>query len=168
MIGSTVSGKALRFSRVARQQIGVNRRNSVVMSAETLDKTTPESKWKELLTAQEYHVIRNKGTEPPGTGEYNKGDFKGGYFVCRACNAKLYDADMKFNSGCGWPAFYDNLPDTVERITDSSLGMSRTEILCKNCGGHLGHVFKGEGFPTPTDERHCVNSLSIKYVAADE
>lgn len=131
-----------------------------------LDKNTPDAKWKELLSAEEYNVLRNKGTEAPGTGEYNKGDFTGGHFECRACQAKLYDANTKFNSGCGWPAFYDNLPDTVERVTDNAMGMSRTEILCKNCGGHLGHVFKGEGFGTPTDERHCVNSLSIKYVKA--
>lgn len=119
--------------------------------------------WKEVLSPQEYQVLRLKGTEPPGTGEYN--DFKAeGTFVCRGCGAPLYDSNTKFNSGCGWPAFYDELPGTVERHEDNSLGMKRVEITCKNCGGHLGHVFEGEGFPTPTDQRHCVNSLSIRFV----
>lgn len=130
------------------------------------DKNTPESEWKNRLTAQEYHVLRQKGTEAPGTGEYNnfKAPAEGGTFVCRACNAPLYDSSTKFNSGCGWPAFYDELPGTVERHEDVSMGMRRVEITCKNCGGHLGHVFEGEGFNTPTDQRHCVNSLSIKFV----
>ena len=132
----------------------------------SLDKNTPEEVWKSRLTAQEYHVIRQKGTEAPGTGEYNgfKAPPEGGVFVCRACNAPLYDSSTKFNSGCGWPAFYDELPGTVERHVDNSMGMRRVEITCKNCGGHLGHVFEGEGFPTPTDQRHCVNSLSIRFV----
>jgi peptide-methionine (R)-S-oxide reductase len=132
----------------------------------SLDKNTPEEVWKNRLTAQEYHVLRQKGTEAPGTGEYNgfKAPPEGGVFVCRACNAPLYDSSTKFNSGCGWPAFYDELPGTVERHVDNSMGMRRVEITCKNCGGHLGHVFEGEGFPTPTDERHCVNSLSIRFV----
>lgn len=130
------------------------------------DKNTPESEWKNRLTPQEYHVIRQKGTEAPGTGEYNafKAPPEGGTFVCRACNAPLYDSSTKFNSGCGWPAFYDELPGTVERHEDVSMGMRRVEITCANCGGHLGHVFEGEGFNTPTDQRHCVNSLSIRFV----
>ena len=130
------------------------------------DKNTPESEWKNRLTAQEYHVLRQKGTEAPGTGEYNnlKAPPEGGVFVCRACNAPLYDSNTKFNSGCGWPAFYDELPGTVDRHVDMSMGMKRVEITCTNCGGHLGHVFEGEGFNTPTDQRHCVNSLSIKFV----
>ncbi|WPT13554.1 Peptide methionine sulfoxide reductase B5 [Picochlorum sp. SENEW3] len=131
-----------------------------------LDKSTPDSLWKERLTAQEFQVLRLKGTEAPGTGEYNafEAPEQGGTFVCRGCGAPLYDYKTKFNSGCGWPAFYEELPDTVERFEDTSMGMKRVEITCKNCGGHLGHVFEGEGFPTPTDQRHCVNSLSIKFV----
>jgi peptide-methionine (R)-S-oxide reductase len=77
---------------------------------------------------------------------------------CACCRS-----DTKFNSGCGWPAFYDNFEGAVDRHEDSTFGMTRIEITCSNCGGHLGHVFKGEGFPTPTDERHCVNSVSIKF-----
>lgn len=126
------------------------------------DRDTTDREWRELLTPEEYRVLRQKGTERPFTGEYN--EFEGdGTFHCRACDAPLYDTRTKFHSGCGWPSFYDNLPDTVVRERDESHGMVRVEILCARCGGHLGHVFEGEGFPTPTDERHCVNSLSIRF-----
>lgn len=126
------------------------------------DRDTNDSEWRDILTPQEYYVLREKGTERAFTGEYN--DFKAkGVFHCRGCDAPLYDSETKFTSGCGWPSFYDNLPETVERHTDDSHGMTRVEIVCKQCGGHLGHVFKGEGFGTPTDERHCVNSLSIRF-----
>lgn len=125
---------------------------------------TTEAEWKQRLTSEEYQVLRQKGTERAGTGEYNSfvAPPEGGVFVCRACNAPLYDYKSKFNSGCGWPAFDDDL-GTVDRHVDNSFGMKRVEITCKNCGGHLGHVFEGEGF-TKTNERHCVNSLSIKFV----
>ncbi len=82
---------------------------------------------------------------------------------CVACEAPLYRASHKFKSGCGWPAYYDSIPGAVTRHTDSTFGMARTEIMCSKCGGHLGHVFKGEGYPTPTDERHCVNSVSLSF-----
>ncbi len=82
---------------------------------------------------------------------------------CAACHAPLYRATHKFKSGCGWPAYFDSLPGAVTRHTDSTFGMARTEITCSKCGGHLGHVFKGEGYPTPTDERHCVNSVSLRF-----
>jgi peptide-methionine (R)-S-oxide reductase len=86
-----------------------------------------------------------------------------GVYTCAACDAPLYKANHKFKSGCGWPAYFDNIPGAVTRHTDNSFGMARTEIVCSNCGGHLGHVFKGEGYNTPTDERHCVNSVSLKF-----
>lgn len=87
---------------------------------------------------------------------------------CAACSAPLYRATHKFKSGCGWPAYFDSLPGAVTRHTDSTLGMARTEIVCARCGGHLGHVFKGEGYPTPTDERHCVNSVSLRFGKEEE
>ncbi|PSC72670.1 methionine sulfoxide reductase B [Micractinium conductrix] len=132
--------------------------------AETLGKDTPEETWKSVLSAEEYHVLRQKGTERPGTGEYNKLYPEDGVFACRGCGQPLYTAETKFNSGCGWPAFYDFIPGSVDTHVDTSMGMRRVEITCSNCGGHLGHVFEGEGFPTPTDQRHCVNSVSIKYI----
>lgn len=132
-----------------------------------LDKNTPDSKWKEILTPEEYAVLRGKGTERAGVGEYNK-LYDEGVYVCRACGNPLYTSETKFNSGCGWPAYYDHIPGAVERIEDNAYGMKRVEIVCAKCHGHLGHVFEGEGFPTPTNERHCVNSISTRFIKAQK
>jgi peptide-methionine (R)-S-oxide reductase len=124
--------------------------------------TKDKANWNKL-NEDERRVILNKGTEYPGSGEYN--DFKlEGTFVCRQCEAPLYDSSSKFNSNCGWPSFDDNLSENVERVLDAD--GSRVEIICKNCKGHLGHVFEGERM-TEKNTRHCVNSLSIKYVARE-
>lgn len=117
--------------------------------------------WQPLTPAERY-VIEQKGTEPPYSGEYN--DFyQKGTFTCRRCGHALYSSEAKFKSGCGWPSFDDTLPDSVKRVPDPD--GYRIEIQCANCGGHLGHVFEGEGF-TSKDTRHCVNSLSIRFVPA--
>jgi methionine-R-sulfoxide reductase len=114
------------------------------------------------LTAEERYVIEHKGTERPFTGEYD--DFyEAGTYICRRCNAELYRSTDKFDGHCGWPAFDDEIPGAVKRLPDPD-GM-RVEIECANCGGHLGHVFTGERF-TEKDTRHCVNSLSMKFVPA--
>ena len=112
------------------------------------------------LTPAEERVIVHKGTEPPFTGEYDH-FFKEGTYVCRRCDAPLYVSDAKFNSGCGWPAFDQEIAGAVKRLPDPD--GERIEIECAACGGHLGHVFMGEGF-TRTNTRHCVNSLSLKFV----
>ena len=104
-----------------------------------------------------------KAPKPLFTGEFDKHMPSDGVYTCAACEAPLYTANHKFKSGCGWPAYFDSIPGAVTRHTDSTFGMARTEIVCSNCGGHLGHVFKGEGYATPTDERHCVNSISLKF-----
>ena len=115
------------------------------------------------LTAQERHVIEQKGTERPFTGEYDN-FYESGMYICRRCNAELYRSDDKFDAHCGWPAFDKEVPGAVKRLADPD-GF-RVEIECANCGGHLGHVFDGEGF-TPTNSRHCVNSLSMRFVRAE-
>jgi len=121
-----------------------------------------EQEWRAVLSPEQFRVLREKGTERPGTGEYDKHSVEGVY-SCAGCGTPLYKSATKFNSGCGWPAFFDAIPGAVSRHEDRSFGSVRTEIVCTACGGHLGHVFKGEGYNTPTDERHCVNSVSLKF-----
>ena len=123
-----------------------------------------ENKYFKHLTNEERKIIANKGTEAPFSGEYND-HFEQGYFVCRACNNKLYESKTKFDSGCGWPSFDDEVPGAIVRYEDNSLGRQRTEICCSKCDGHLGHVFQGEKI-TPKDTRHCVNSLSIRFISS--
>ena len=123
-----------------------------------------ENNYFKNLTDEERDILANKGTEAPFSGEYNN-HFEKGYFVCRACNNKLYESKTKFDSGCGWPSFDDEIPGAIVRYEDNSLGRQRTEICCSECDGHLGHVFHGEKI-TPKDTRHCVNSLSIRFIAS--
>ncbi|OLY82227.1 Peptide methionine sulfoxide reductase B2, chloroplastic [Smittium mucronatum] len=120
------------------------------------------SEWKAILNPAQFKVLREKGTERPFTGEYvDKFDI--GTYDCAGCGAPLYKSTTKFKTSCGWPSFFEAIPGAIERHEDRSLFMNRTEIVCANCGGHLGHVFKGEGYKVPTDERHCVNSISLKF-----
>ncbi|EKG11800.1 Major facilitator superfamily [Macrophomina phaseolina MS6] len=127
-----------------------------------------DEEWRAVLSPEQFRVLRKQGTEAPFSGEYDKHQPAAGTYNCAGCDAPLYTAQQKFKSGCGWPAFYDTVPGAVVRHTDNTLGMQRTEIVCANCGGHLGHVFKGEGYPTPTDERHCVNSVSLRFKGEGE
>ncbi|MDQ7815799.1 MAG: peptide-methionine (R)-S-oxide reductase MsrB [Melioribacteraceae bacterium] len=120
-----------------------------------------EKEWTEILTDDQYHVLREKGTERPFTGQYwnfaEKGSFK-----CAACDQVLFNSDTKFDAGCGWPSFYDVVNNkNVTLKDDFSFGMHRIEVMCSNCGGHLGHLF--DDGPKPTGQRYCINSVSIKF-----
>jgi peptide-methionine (R)-S-oxide reductase len=125
-----------------------------------VEKTDEE--WRAELTPAEYQVLRQAGTEPAFRGEYTDTRTKGVY-SCRACGAELFTSNEKFESHCGWPSFYDPKDSAaVELLEDRSHGMVRTEVRCARCGSHLGHVFEGEGYPTPTDQRYCINSISLR------
>ncbi len=119
--------------------------------------------WKAKLTPEQFRVLREKATEVPFSGKYDS-VFDAGTYACVACGTELFDSAAKFDAHCGWPSFYDAKPGAVVFTPDDTLGISRTEVTCKTCGGHLGHVFEGEGFDTPTDQRYCINSLSLKFM----
>ncbi|MCC3301754.1 peptide-methionine (R)-S-oxide reductase MsrB [Arthrobacter sp. zg-Y895] len=125
-----------------------------------------DQQWREELTEQEYAVLRKAGTERPYTGEY--WDTKtAGVYQCRACGSDLFTSSEKFDSHCGWPSFFAPLAEgKVRYLHDRSMGMDRIEVRCANCDSHMGHLFEGEGFDTPTDQRFCINSISVKLVPA--
>ena len=130
------------------------------MKSNIFPKQASDKYWKENLSEESYRILREKGTEPPFSGKYNL-HFENGYYLCKACENPLFKSGQKFESGCGWPSFDDAIKGSVKNILDKSHGMIRTEIVCNNCGGHLGHVFN-DG-PTETGQRYCVNSLSVDF-----
>jgi peptide-methionine (R)-S-oxide reductase len=134
------------------------------LPAPTVTKT--DEQWREQLSPEEYAVLRKAGTERAFTGAYTD-NHQVGVYRCRACRAELFRSDNKFDSHCGWPSFFTPLAgDAVIERTDRTFGMSRTEVLCANCHSHLGHVFEGEGYDTPTDQRYCINSISLTFEPA--
>jgi peptide-methionine (R)-S-oxide reductase len=123
----------------------------------------PDTEWHKRLTPAQYSILRQEGTERPFSSQLNN-EHRAGLFVCAGCDQKLFSSDTKFDSGTGWPSFYQPLPEAVGESTDRSLGISRTEVHCANCGGHLGHVF--DDGPKPTGLRYCMNGLAMKFEPA--
>jgi len=123
--------------------------------------STP-AEYKNKLTAAQYDVLFNKATEAPFSGEHDQ-TFVDGEYACAACGTILFESGTKFDARCGWPSFYDAKPGSVILQDDGTLGMKRVEVTCATCGGHLGHVFEGEGLGVPTDQRYCINSLSLTF-----
>ncbi|SFG56532.1 peptide-methionine (R)-S-oxide reductase [Halopelagius inordinatus] len=129
-------------------------------ATETDDVPNSEDQWRERLSDEEYEILRERGTEPRFSGEHLDRS-EDGQYLCAGCGAELFDSETKYDSGCGWPAFFAANDDNVETETDTRHGMRRIEVLCKNCGGHLGHVF--DDGPDPTGKRYCINSVAIDF-----
>jgi peptide-methionine (R)-S-oxide reductase len=131
-----------------------------IAMTEKIERTDDE--WRELLNTEQYHVLREQGTEHPFTNEFDE-HFEPGSYSCAACGQELFESEAKFNSGCGWPAFYAaKAEDRVTLTRDKSLGMVRTEVTCARCDSHLGHIFD-DAPQTPTGQRYCINSVSLKF-----
>lgn len=125
-----------------------------------------EDEWKAILSPNQYYILREKGTDRPGDDGYTK-HFEKGTYVCTACDTQLFESNSKYESHCGWPSFDDAISGKVEFVSDTSLGMRRTEIICSTCNGHLGHIFD-DGPKETTGKRYCVNSTSITFVKSKD
>ncbi len=129
-----------------------------------------DDEWRRRLSAEQYHVLRQAGTDRPFGANYEAFKKQGsGTYVCTGCGSTLFKSTTKFDARCGWPAFYDPAShDAIKTIRDESLGMVRVEVVCARCEGHLGHVFEGEGFDTPTDQRYCINATSLRFIPDED
>ncbi|CAB4253331.1 similar to Saccharomyces cerevisiae YCL033C MXR2 Methionine-R-sulfoxide reductase, involved in the response to oxidative stress [Maudiozyma barnettii] len=165
--GSSVIRIAVTCTRSKYQLANRFQRRSLSYTSHLYKMVSNQEGWNPNLTPEQLNVLKDKGTERPGTGIYLSVKEKGVYH-CANCDAPIYRSETKFDSSCGWPAFNQEISnDALTYHVDSTLGMERTEICCSKCGGHMGHVFKGEGWDKllglPKDERHCVNSLSLNF-----
>jgi len=151
----------LSCSQSETLELQAQTRDTTKKGKKTMMNQKTDEEWKNILSPEQYKILREKGTERPWTGEYNDTKELGSYH-CAACDALLFESDTKFDSHCGWPSFYRSAAgENVTTSVDKTLGMVRTEILCSSCGGHLGHVF--DDGPKPTGLRYCVNSVSLHF-----
>jgi peptide-methionine (R)-S-oxide reductase len=142
--------------------VSENQTPESVPTSSSSNVTKTDEQWRSEMTADEFRVMRQAGTEAPFSGEYWD-TTTAGVYECRACGEELFTSNAKFDAGCGWPSFFAPLAEErVRYIRDSSMGMVRVEVRCASCDSHLGHVFEGEGFNTPTDQRFCMNSVSLR------
>jgi peptide-methionine (R)-S-oxide reductase len=139
-----------------------NQKKSMENNSKTDKVVKTDAEWKQILDPEAFRVLRQSGTEYPGTGKYNLMDEPGKYY-CKGCNTYLFSSDQKFGSSCGWPSFYDVQEGAIDYITDNTLGMRRVEVRCAKCGGHLGHVFE-DGPRDKTGKRYCINSVALNFV----
>mgnify|MGYP000861189552 CR=1 FL=1 len=139
-----------------------NQKKSMENNSKTDKVVKTDAEWKQILDPEAFRVLRQSGTEYPGTGKYNLMDEPGKYY-CKGCNTYLFSSDQKFGSSCGWPSFYDVQEGAIDYITDNTLGMRRVEVRCAKCGGHLGHVFE-DGPRDKTGKRYCINSAALNFV----
>jgi peptide-methionine (R)-S-oxide reductase len=139
-------------------------RGALAATAETFEVTKPDAEWKRMLSPAAYDVLRHEGTERPGSSPLNK-EHRKGIFACAGCDLPLYSSDTKFESGTGWPSFYQPLADAIRTREDKAMFIARTEVHCRRCGGHLGHVF--DDGPKPTGLRYCMNGVAMKFAPAD-
>ena len=160
----SVSAAALAGTAIARQGFAAPQETQDMQSmtqTKVRDMTTTDAEWRKVLTPEQYDVLRKHGTERAGTSPLNN-EHREGIFECAGCDLPLYSSKTKFDSGTGWPSFYQPLPNAIETSTDKSWFTTRTEVHCRRCGGHLGHVF--EDGPPPTGLRYCMNGVAMKFV----
>ena len=155
-------GQALRLSgAILGSSLALNRTEAAMASTETFEVTKTDAEWRKLLTPEQFYVLRQHGTERAGSSPLNQ-EHRRGIFVCAACDLPLYSSDTKFDSGTGWPSFWAPIEGAIRTSTDRSLFMPRTEVHCRRCGGHLGHVFP-DG-PKPTGLRYCMNGAALRFI----
>lgn len=150
------------FSCQAQTTTIPNKKTSMENSSQNNKVVKTDEEWKQQLDPEAYRVLRQSGTEYPGTGKYNLMDEPGKYY-CKGCDSYLFSSDQKFGSSCGWPSFYDVQEGAIDYIADNTLGMRRVEVRCSKCGGHLGHVFE-DGPRDKTGKRYCINSAALNFV----